>query len=116
MLSFSGSMRIYLAVEAVDMRKSFDGLSAVAENTLKEDPLQGALFLFSNKRRNRLKALLWDGSGMWVFAKRLERGAFTWPKGVDCPNGKLNLKHEALAMLLGGIDLKEGMKKAWYER
>ena len=116
MLSFPGSVRIYLAVAPVDMRKSFNGLFAVATETLKEDPMDGWLFVFSNKRRNRLKVLFWDGTGLWVLCKRLEKGGFTWPKGADARNGRLHLKNEALALLVGGIDLKDGMRKAWYER
>ena len=116
MLSFSSAVRIYLAVDPVDMRKSFDGLYAVATNHLKENPLSGGLFVFSNRRRNRLKILFWDGTGLWVLAKRLEKGGFTWPRGVDPSSGKLTLKSEALSLLLGGIDLKDGMAKAWYER
>jgi len=116
MLSFPCAVRIYLAVDPVDMRKSFDGLYAVASEHLKENPLHGGLFVFSNKRRNRLKILYWDGTGLWVLAKRLEKGGFTWPRGIDAAGGKLRLKSEALSMLLGGIDLKEGMQKAWYER
>ena len=115
MLSFPGSVRIYLAVEPVDMRKSFNGLFAVAVETLKEDPMRGGLFVFSNKRRNRLKILFWDGTGLWVLGKRLEKGGFTWPRGVDARNGKLHPKNEALALLVGGVDLKDGMRKAWYE-
>lgn len=116
MLSFSSAIRVYLAIEPVDMRKSFDGLYAVARETLDENPLDGSLFVFSNKRRNRLKILFWDGTGLWVLAKRLEKGGFTWPRGLGTSDGKLHLKHEALALLLGGIDLKDGMSKAWYER
>ena len=116
MLSFSSAVRIYLAIDPVDMRKSFDGLYAVAAERLKENPLQGGLFVFSNKRRNRLKILFWDGTGLWVLAKRLEKGGFTWPRSAEASNGKLQLKSEALSMLLGGIDLKNGMSKAWYER
>ncbi len=74
MLSFSSAVRIFLAVEPVDMRKSFDGLYAVAANQLKENPLQGGMFVFSNRRRNRLKILFFDGTGLWVLAKRLEKG------------------------------------------
>lgn len=116
MLSFPASTRIYLAVDPVDMRKSFDGLYCVATERLKENPLEGALFVFSNRRRNRLKILFWDGTGLWVLAKRLEKGGFTWPRGVQTNEGKLSLKSEALSMLLGGIDLKDAMSKAWYQR
>lgn len=115
MLNFPSSVRVYLGMDPVDMRKSFDGLYAVASGHLRENPLDGGLFVFSNKRRNRLKILFWDGTGLWVLAKRLEKGRFSWPRSVQ-GGGKLRLKAEALSMLLGGIDLKAGMAKAWYER
>jgi len=114
MLSFPATMRIYLAVEPVDMRKQFNGLWAAAQSQLQEDPFEGGLFVFTNKRRNLVKMLYWDGSGVWVFAKRLEKGRFSWPMGSD--RRKLVIAPEALSMLMGGIDLKDGYKKAWYER
>jgi transposase len=114
MFAFPGSWKIYLAVEPVDMRKHFDGLWAEAEQHLGEDPKQGALFVFANRARDRLKLLYWDGSGVWVMAKRLERGRFTWPIGSD--RKKLSLTTEALTMLVSGIDLKDGHQKGWYER
>ena len=114
MLAFPAGFKIYLAVEAVDMRKQFNGLWALATERLKEDPLQGAVFAFTNGERNRLKLLYWDGTGVWVLAKRLEKGRFTWPTGGT--GGKLALQPEALTMLLAGIDLKKAEKKAWYER
>ena len=114
MLTFSPTQRIYLAVEPVDMRKQFNGLWALAAEKLREDPLSGTLFVFTNKDRDRVKILWWDGSGVWVAAKRLEKGRFSWP----AMNGaaKVDLEPTALTMLLGGIDLKDGCKKAWYER
>jgi transposase len=114
MLTFPSALRIFLAVEPVDMRQQFNGLWAQAEQKLREDPRSGALFVFTNKERNRLKMLYFDGSGVWVFAKRLEKGRFSWPVGSD--STKLSLSPPALTMLLSGIDLKEGCKKAWYER
>lgn len=114
MLTFPSALKIYLAVEPVDMRKSFNGLWSQAEQKLREDPRQGALFVFANKDRDRLKLLYWDGTGVWIFAKRLEQGRFTWPAGSD--RTKLSLAPEALAMLMAGIDLKDGCRKAWYER
>ena len=115
MLSVSGSLRVFLATEPVDLRKSFNGLHGVVLDRLKEDPLSGALFVFTNKRRNRIKTLYFDGTGMWVMIKRLEQGRFTWPKGAD-PDEKLELAPEALALLLDGVDLKQGSFKPWYQR
>ena len=96
------------------MRKSFNGLWSEASEQLREDPFSGALFVFTNKRRDRIKVLYWDGSGVWICAKRLEKGRFTWPNGSD--SRKLSLTGQSLGMLLDGIDLKQGCKKAWYER
>ena len=114
MFSFPHQTKVYLAVDPVDMRKSFNGLWTIASELLKENPFSGALFVFANKRRDRIKILYWDGSGVWVFAKRLEKGCFSWPTGSDAK--KLSLTPQALGMLLEGIDLKQGCKKAWYER
>ena len=114
MLTFPSALKIYLAVEPVDMRKQFNGLWALAEQKLSEDPRLGAVFVFTNKSRDRIKMLYWDGTGVWIFAKRLEEGRFTWPLGSD--RTKLVLQPEALTMLLAGIDLKAGCQKAWYER
>jgi len=66
MLSFSGSLKVFVAVEACDLRKSFNGLHALVTERLGEDPRQGALFVFTNRRRTRLKILCWDGTGLWV--------------------------------------------------
>ena len=114
MLTFAATQRIYLAVEPVDMRKQFNGLWALAAERLREDPFSGSLFVFTNKDRNRLKLLFWDGSGVWVLAKRLEKGRFSWPKASGPV--KIHLEPAALTMLLSGIDLKDGCKKTWYER
>ena len=75
--------KIYVAVEAVDMRKGFEGLYGLVRDQLGQDPLSGYLFLFSNRTRTRLKALVWDGSGLWVCAKRLEKGRFRWPAASE---------------------------------
>ncbi len=109
-------LRIYLAVEPVDMRKQYDGLWALASQHLGLDPKGGALFVFTNKTRDRIKLLHWDGSGVWVLAKRLEQGRFSWPRGADGDARKLSLEPAALTLLLDGIDLRDGAKKAWYER
>ena len=116
MLSFPGSLKIYVALEPCDMRKSFNGLYAVAQEKLKEDPQSGALFAFINRRRNRLKLLYYDGTGLWVLAKRLEAGTFSWPQPGRSDQGKLTLTPEALGMLTDGIDLRDGCRRPWYER
>jgi len=116
MLSFSGSLKIFVALEPCDMRKSFNGLHAAVRDRLSEDPLSGALYLFCNKKRNLMKILYWDGSGLWVLAKRLEKGTFNWAQSASGKTDKISLTPQALAMLTDGIDLKDGMTRAWYEK
>ena len=115
MLSFSGGIKVLVALEACDMRKGYQGLTAMVENTLVEELRSGMLFVFGNKRRTRLKILYYDGTGIWLLSKRLEQGTFSWPQSVE---GKttLTLRPEALAMLTDGIDLRGGRMRAWYER
>ena len=116
MLSFPGSLKVFLAVEPCDMRKSFNGLHALATEKLAEDPRQGALFVFTNRRHSRIKILCWDGTGFWVMIKRLEKGTFSWPKNVEAGTAKLKLRPEALTMLTDGIDLRGAQMRAWYGR
>lgn len=115
MLTFNGNLRVYVALEPCDMRKSFNGLSTVVSEKLRADPLSGAAFLFTNKRRNLIKILYWDGTGLWVVSKRLERGTFSWPKDIEPGRQKLSLNPTALAMLTDGIDLRDGLQRPWYE-
>ncbi len=98
------------------MRKGFNGLHALVTERLGEDPRAGSLFVFSNRRRSRLKILYWDGSGLWILSKRLERGTFSWPKSVEPEATKLKLSPEALAMLTDGVDLRGATLRPWYER
>ena len=116
MLSFAGSLKVFVALEACDMRKGFNGLHALAVQRLGEDPRQGALFVFSNRRHTRLKILYWDGSGLWVLSKRLEKGTFSWPRSAEPHASKLKLSAEALAMLTDGVDLRGARLRPWYER
>ena len=83
MLAFPAAIRIFLAVRPVDMRRSFNGLWAAVSEQLGEDPKGGAVFCFTNADRTRLKLLYWDGTGVWVLAKRLERGRFSWAAATD---------------------------------
>jgi transposase len=77
--------------------------------------VSGHLFVFGNRRRNRLKVLVWDGSGLWVLAKRLERGTFAWPESPN-GSGRLAVQHDELAALLGGLDLSRARRRDWYRR
>src|ERR1700684_580973 len=101
---FGPATRIYLAVGATDMRKGFNGLYGLVRDRLQSEPLSGHVFLFCNAQRNRVKLMFWDGSGLWVCAKKLEKGTFRWPE-VDGEQSKVQLSYEELALLLGGVDL-----------
>ena len=106
--------KIYIAIEAVDMRKGFEGLYGLVRDQLGADPLSGHLFLFSNRTRTRLKALVWDGSGLWVCAKRLEKGRFRWPEVEG--RHSVTMRAEELAMLVNGLDVKQTQQRNWYRR
>jgi len=113
MFGWGLATRIYLAAGATDMRKGFEGLYGLARDRLSCDPLSGHIFLFTNARHNRLKLLFWDGSGLWVCAKRLEKGRFRWPE-AEGSQLKVMLSHEELALLVGGIDLAATRRRRWY--
>jgi len=116
MFGLGPATKIYLSVAAVDMRKGFDGLYGLVQHQLGQDPLSGHLFLFANRDRTRMKALVWDGSGLWVCAKRLEKGRFRWPGAVDESCG-VTLRAEELAMLLNGMDPAQGEpRRGWWRR
>ena len=105
--------KIYIAVEAIDMRKGFEGLYGLVRDQLGHDPLSGHVFLFTNKSKTRLKALVWDGSGLWVCAKRLEKGRFRWPASEA---HSVTMRSEELAMLVNGLDVKETRQRNWYRK
>ena len=109
------SVKVCLATEPCDLRKSFDTLCVVVREQLREDPLSQNVFVFMNRNCDRVKLLYWDKTGLWVMAKRLERGRFCRPRGLQQDQTKLRLKPEALEMLLSGIDLKDGMQRTWFE-
>ena len=115
MFGFGPATRIYVATGATDMRKSFNGLYGLVRDTLGCDPTSGHVFLFTNSRRNRLKLLVYDGSGLWVAAKRLDGGRFGWPES-DTKATKIVLSQEELALLLGGIDLVRTERRKWYRK
>ena len=117
MLIFTPSLRVCLAVDPVDLRKSFDGLAAQVQHALEEDERSSQVFVFTNKRRDRVRMLYWAGTGLWLLTKRLEARTFNWPKASAelGASKKMRLKAEALEMLLSGIDLKGAKLRPWYE-
>lgn len=114
MFGLGPATKIYIAVEAVDMRKGFEGLYGLVRDHLGQDPLSGHLFLFTNRTRTRLKALVWDGSGLWVCAKRLEKGRFRWPEAQNTRS--VTMRAEELAMMVNGLDLKRVEQRNWYRK
>lgn len=115
MFGLGPATKIYIAIESVDMRKGFDGLYGLVRDRLGHDPLSGHLFLFGNRRHTRLKVLVWDGSGLWVCAKRLEKGCFRWPARTE--GNCLAMRPEELALLLNGLDMGEARpRKDWLRR
>lgn len=93
--------RIWLVAGVTDMRKGFDGLATVVQTQISAEPLSGHLFVFRGRRGDRIKVLWWDGDGLCLYAKRLERGKFVWPRAH---NGQVLLTTAQLSMLLEGID------------
>lgn len=104
MLVISSQLRIFLCLHPIDMRRSIDGLAAIACDSLEEEPLQGHLFVFHNRRGNRIKALYWDRNGYCLLYKRLEKGCFSLPKEQQ---GKLQLTESHFQLLLGGLSLEK---------
>ncbi len=114
MLTISPAVRIYVATGATDLRRSIDGLAALVRERLTLDPLSGHLFLFRNRRGDRLKILAWDHAGFWLLYKRLERGTFAWP--ATDGGAPVELRSRDLLLLLSGVDLAHTRRRRWYER
>jgi transposase len=112
MLTLGLSGRIWVCVEPVDGRKSFDGLAAVVTTQLGRDPLSGDLFVFKNHRGDRLKILAWQGDGFALYLRRLERGTFAFP---HARTAEVSVTATELAMILGGIELKGTKQRARYQ-
>jgi transposase len=109
---------IYLALGSADVRKGANGLYGLVRDPRRCDPLSGHLFLFSNAQRNRLnrlKLIYWDGTGLWVCAKTLQKGRYRWPV-ASAGQTKVRLTQEELAMLIGGIDFGQAERRRWYRR
>lgn len=115
MLSIPPNVRVYLCTKATDMRKGFDGLHAMVLQVFQRDPLDGHLFLFVNRRRDRLKVLWWDRDGMALFYKRLEAGTYQLPTASDDAEG-IEIDATDLAILLSGIDIQSAKRRKRYSR
>lgn len=114
MFGLGRATRIYVATGATDMRKGYEGLYGLVRDRLLCEPRSGHVFLFCNRQRNRVKVLLWDGSGLWICAKRLEKGRFHWPEAKE-KQSKVVLSQEELSLLLNGIDLVQVKRRRnWY--
>jgi len=115
MLSFPPAVRIWLGSQAVDLRRSFDGLAEQVRQHLQQDPLSGHVFVFGNKRRDRVKLLYWDEDGFVIVYKRLEQGTFPWPVVAEGQTS-VTLRAAELAMLLDGIDWQSARRSRRYHR
>lgn len=101
MIPIPSGVRVWLAAGKTDMRKGFDGLARQVQEALQDDPFSGHLFVFRGRRGDLIKVLWWDGQGLCLFSKRLEKGRFVWPSPAD---GKVVVTPAQLAMLVEGID------------
>jgi transposase len=108
MLSFNGKT-VFLCCEHTDMRKSINGLTSIVQDSFELNPFTGALFVFCNRKRDRLKILEWDTDGFWLYFKRLEKGHFRWPQPGDSPT--MTLSGEELNVLLGGVRVELKLKR-----
>lgn len=114
MLTLPATVRIYLAAEPVDLRKGFDGLSAATREIIGADPLSGHLFVFVNRRANRMKVLLWQASGFLLLYKRLERGRFKIPRRPQLGARHIEMDPSELTLMIEGIDLRGSRRrKRW---
>jgi len=115
MLALPSSVRIYVASEATDLRRGFDGLAAAVRGVIGGDPMSGHLFVFLNRRRNRMKILVWDRTGFLVVYKRLERGSFTIASSPGAGKRHVEVDAGELTLMLEGLDLRNARRqKRWY--
>jgi transposase len=117
LLTLPSTVRIYVAAEPVDLRKGFDGLSAATRQVIQQDPLSGHLFVFMNRRGNRLKILVWEPSGFLLLYKRLERGRFRLPRVPRVGQRHVEMEATDLALMMEGIDLRGSQRRErWIPR
>ncbi len=115
MLSVSSQTRVFLARDAVDMRKSFNGLIGLAESVLEQDPLSGHLFVFINRRRDRIKLLYWGGTGFCIWYQQLEQGGYQLPDATTVDERKgIEITATQLSLILDGVDLSSVRQRPRY--
>ena len=115
MIHLPASVRVYLCLSPCDMRRSFDGLHALVRDHLKLDAFAGHLYLFANRRKDRLKLLYWDRDGFAIWAKRLEEGRYVIPSD-EAGSAQVPITSEELGALLSGIDLSTAPRRQRYRR
>jgi transposase len=111
MLTLPPSVRVFLCLTPADMRRSLDGLAALTREILWEDPLSGHLFVYFNRRRDRVKVLLWDRSGLALYYKRLEKGTFRLSAFEGSASPRAEIDSAELALILEGIDLANARRR-----
>jgi transposase len=116
MLTLPASVRIYVAAEAVDLRRGFDGLAAATRSLIRQDPLTGHLFVFLNRRKNRIKLLVWDRTGYLLVYKRLERGTFHLPMAPPAGQRHVEVDAGELGLMLEGVDLRGAIRRERWRR
>jgi transposase len=116
MLSISPVVKIFVYGQPADLRRGYDGLAAIVQHAMQEDPLSGSLFVFVNKRGNRIKLLYWDDTGYAIWMKRLEMGSFELPKTGDASSVRIKITPSQLALILDGIELSSVVRRKRYQR
>ena len=116
MLPIFSNVQLFLYSTATDMRKSFDGLCGIINNSLNQNPLSGDVYIFINRRKDRIKLLVWDRYGFWLFYKRLEKGVFQLPLDIDKKTSIQLSQEDLLLLILQGIDLNSARKRPRYHR
>ena len=109
-------MRVFVCTQPADMRRGFDGLAAMTREIMREDPLSGRLFVFFNRRRDRVKILFWDRTGLCLWYKRLEKGLFKPPAAEDSERHSIRVESAELMLILEGIDLAGARRQRRYRR
>lgn len=116
MLTLPASVRIYVAADPCDLRRGFDGLAAATRSVIRQDPLSGHLFVFLNRRRNRMKLLVWDRTGYLLLYKRLERGTFHLPAPPQAGQRHVELDAGDLGLMFEGVDLRGARRRERWRR